>query len=100
MQKLSEVEIQTKLANLNAKAKSPWSIDGNKLRKEFVFADFKQAFAFMAKAADIAEAMDHHPDWSNSYKRVTIELTTHDLGGITDLDFELAEKIEATFTNS
>ena len=48
----------------------------------------------MTKVAEVAEAMDHHPDWSNSYKRVTIELMTHDAQGITDLDFELAEKIE------
>lgn len=94
MQKPSEIEIQTMLVVLNTKAKMPWVIQGNKLRKEFVFNDFKEAFAFMTKVADIAETMDHHPDWSNSYKRVTIELMTHDAQGITDLDFELAGKIE------
>ena len=94
MQKLSETDVQTKLTNLNAKAKSSWSTQYNKLRKEFAFNDFKEAFAFMTKVAEVAEAMDHHPDWSNSYKRVTIELMTHDSGGITELDFELAEKIE------
>jgi len=95
MQKLSESEIQIKLAGLNTQAKSPWSIADNKLRKEFVLNDFKEAFAFMTKVAEIAEAMDHHPGWSNSYKRVQIDLWTHDVNGISDLDFELAEKIEA-----
>ncbi len=94
MQQLSEIELQTKLVALNTKAKMPWVIKDGKLRKEFAFNDFKEAFAFMTKVAEVAEAMDHHPDWSNSYKRVTIELMTHDAQGITDLDFELAEKIE------
>lgn len=57
------------------------------------FSDFQQAFAFMSEVAEAAEAIDHHPDWRNSYARVNIRLTTHDVGGLTSLDVDLASKI-------
>ena len=60
------------------------------LSREFQFADFNAAFGFMSRVAMIAERMDHHPDWSNVYKRVTINLSTHDAGGVTELDLRLA----------
>lgn len=61
---------------------------------ELVFRDFKQAFAFMTEVALLAEKADHHPEWSNVYSRVSIVLTTHDVGGITVKDIELAKQID------
>lgn len=58
--------------------------------RSFVFPSFAEAFAFLSGAAVVAERLDHHPDWSNSWKRVDVALTTHDAGGVTALDFELA----------
>ncbi len=75
-----------------------WIETNNKLTCEFQFADFKEAFAFMTKVADIAEAQGHHPWWSNVYNKVNIELNTHDAGGIvTDKDTKLAQAIDAIF---
>lgn len=71
-----------------------WKLKDGKLYREFVFKDFAQAFAFMQRVAVLAEEMDHHPEWSNVYNKVTITLITHDAGGITTLDFELAGKID------
>lgn len=83
--KLTDAEIAAELA------KTPgWSRAGDKLHRTFQFADFVTAFGFMASAALVAEKMDHHPDWSNVYRTVKVDLNTHDAGGITSLDFELA----------
>lgn len=71
-----------------------WRLEGDCLVREFRFADFREAFGFMAQAALAAEKLDHHPDWSNVYNRVRISLTTHDAGGLTDLDFRLAGEID------
>tara|TARA_B100001173_G_scaffold78536_1_gene67042 strand:+ start:594 stop:884 length:291 start_codon:yes stop_codon:yes gene_type:complete len=71
-----------------------WSVDGEKLRRDFQFRDFVEAFGFMSQVALLAEARNHHPNWSNVYNRVTIELTTHDLGGLSTLDTELAIAID------
>jgi len=72
-----------------------WQEKDNKLSRTIEFKDFVEAFGFMAKVAIIAEKMDHHPNWSNVYNRVTIELTTHDAGNIvTDNDRQLAEAID------
>lgn len=67
-----------------------WALVDGKLHREFRFPDFKQAFAFMTGVALKADQMDHHPEWSNVYNRVTIDLTTHDSSGLTEKDFELA----------
>jgi 4a-hydroxytetrahydrobiopterin dehydratase len=67
-----------------------WERQEDKLHKTFVFADFNEAWGFMSRAALIAEKMDHHPDWSNVYRTVKVDLNTHDVGGITALDIELA----------
>lgn len=70
-----------------------WAEVGGKLHREFSFADFSEAFGFMARVALLAERADHHPDWSNSWSSVVIDLVSHDAGGITDRDRELATKI-------
>lgn len=72
-----------------------WKEENNKLCADFKFRDFKQAFAFMTEVAFYAEKMDHHPDWSNVYNRVSIQLNTHDAGGvITEKDHALAKAID------
>ena len=85
MMKLSESSIEEKLKNLPG-----WSVKNDKLYKEFQFNDFNQAFGFMTRAAMEIEKMNHHPEWFNVYNRITVELTTHDAGGITDNDVNLA----------
>ena len=70
-----------------------WQLADGKLGRTFTFADFIEAFGFMAKAALVAQALDHHPDWRNVYNRVEVQLWTHDAGGLTDRDFELAAKL-------
>ena len=71
---------------------------GNKdISKEFVFENFIEAFSFMTKVSLLAEKLNHHPEWSNIYKTVNITLTTHDKGGLSDLDLELGELIEKNF---
>ena len=72
-----------------------WALDQGKLYRRFVFDDFVAAFGFMSQVALLAEAMNHHPEWSNVWNRVEVHLTTHDAGGISDLDFQLARKIDA-----
>lgn len=72
-----------------------WSIADGKLRREFEFKNFVEAFGFMTRAAMIAEGMNHHPEWFNVYNKVRIELSTHDAGGISELDFQLARNIDA-----
>ncbi len=71
-----------------------WSVVNGKLHKEFKFRDFSYAFGFMATAAPAIEKRDHHPEWSNVYNRVTVDLATHDAGGITQLDMDLAALLE------
>jgi 4a-hydroxytetrahydrobiopterin dehydratase len=64
------------------------------ISKKFVFADFNAAFGFMTRAALVAEKLDHHPEWFNVYKNVEVTLSTHDAGGVTDLDMKLAEAMD------
>ena len=73
-----------------------WSLapDGAAIRRLFVFADFAEAFAFMTRSALVAERLDHHPEWSNVYRRVDVTLTTHSAEGLTDLDFSLASAMD------
>lgn len=87
--KLSSAEISSALSNL-----PEWSVTAGKLHREYTFPDFAHAFAFMAAVATVAEKLDHHPEWSNVYKRVSVDLSTHDAGGITELDFKLADSME------
>ena len=71
-----------------------WSLVSGKLHREFRFADFSEAFGFMTRVALAAEALNHHPEWSNVWNRVVIELTTHDTGGLSNLDLALARRID------
>ena len=88
--KLTAAELQQALPTL-----ASWSLVNGKLHKAFQFASFIEAFGFMTKVALVAEAMNHHPEWFNVYNRVTIDLTTHDAGGISARDFELAAKMDS-----
>lgn len=75
-----------------------WRYDeqrGGTITREFVFEDFVRAFGFMTRVALVAQQADHHPEWSNVYDRVTITLTTHDAGGLSNNDIELARRIDA-----
>ena len=72
-----------------------WCLKEGKLHRELRFADFSEAFGFMARVALAAEQLNHHPEWSNVWNRVTIALTTHDTGGLSNLDVELAKRIDA-----
>jgi 4a-hydroxytetrahydrobiopterin dehydratase len=84
--------------NFNLEQEVPlWSLDtsGKKIAREFVFVDFKQAFGFMTLCAQYAEEIGHHPDWSNSWNRVMVELSTHSSGALTKLDIQLAKAMDA-----
>ena len=87
--KLPVTKIRAALARLPG-----WTLVRGKLHREYRFADFIHAFGFMATAAVMIEALAHHPEWSNVYNRVTVDLTTHDAGGVTAKDVKLAAKLE------
>jgi 4a-hydroxytetrahydrobiopterin dehydratase len=87
--KLTDAEIASRL-----KALPKWTLQNGKLHRDYKFADFVQAFGFMSSAALMAEGMNHHPEWFNVYSTVKVDLNTHDAGGITELDFTLAAKME------
>lgn len=93
-QKLSEEEIRSRVEGLKG-----WTIANGKLRREFQCKDFVAAFGNMTRVALVAEAMNHHPEWFNVWNKVTIDLSTHSLGGISNLDFELAAKIDQIFSS-
>ena len=80
-------------AQLGSKLKH-WQVIDDRLKRECQFKDFSEAFAFMTRVALLAETMQHHPNWSNVYNRVSITLSTHDLGGLSNLDVELAAAID------
>jgi 4a-hydroxytetrahydrobiopterin dehydratase len=86
---LSQRELDAALRELPG-----WELREGKLRRDLVFADFAEAFAFMTRVALAAEQLDHHPEWSNVWNRVSIALTTHDSGGLTASDLVLARRIE------
>jgi 4a-hydroxytetrahydrobiopterin dehydratase len=88
--RLTDADIASRLGALPG-----WSVAGGKLHKAFVFRDFVEAWGFMSAVALAAEAMGHHPEWWNVWNRVTVDLTTHDAGGISALDFELAGRMES-----
>ena len=88
-QKLSDSDVQQGLAKL-----PKWRMENGKLHRDYKFADFVTAFGFMSSAALAAESMNHHPEWFNVWSTVKVDLNTHDAGGITGLDFKLAERME------
>lgn len=88
-QLLSDAAIEEALSAL-----AGWRREGKALRRDLKFADFSSAFGFMARVALAAETVGHHPDWSNSYNRVSITLETHDASGITEKDLALARAID------
>jgi 4a-hydroxytetrahydrobiopterin dehydratase len=90
--KLTDAEIADALAGLPG-----WSYQNGRLHRVFTCRDFSQAFGFMTRVALAAEAMNHHPDWSNSWNTVTIDLVTHSAGGVTRRDVDLAKKISVLF---
>ncbi len=91
MRKFSGPELKQALESLPG-----WSVVDGKLHKEYKFPDFVHAFGFMTTAALGIEKMDHHPEWSNVYNRVTVDLTTHSAQGITSKDVDLAKLLDAT----
>ncbi|MFL6797274.1 MAG: 4a-hydroxytetrahydrobiopterin dehydratase [Xanthobacteraceae bacterium] len=94
-QKLSEAARKTALANLPR-----WSETAGRdaITRTFTFKDFNEAFGFMARAALIAEKLDHHPEWFNVYNRVEVTLSSHDAGGVTERDLKLAQAMDGLAT--
>ena len=90
-EKLADNAIRTALEGLEG-----WSLadDGKAIARTFTFRNFSEAFAFMTRVALAAEKMDHHPEWSNVYKTVEVKLSTHSAGGLTELDIDLAKKMD------
>ena len=91
--KYSNSEVQEKFKHLIAKG---WGFSNDKIyiQKTFEFKNFIEAFSWMGRVAFIAESLNHHPNWTNVYKRVDVSLSTHDVGGLTELDLEFANLIE------
>lgn len=94
MKRLTETEIQRVLLSLEG-----WEYEKDGIIKKFVFANFKDALATMNRIGEIAEEMNHHPEWFNVYNKLNIRLSTHDQGGITQLDIDLAKAIEEIVNN-
>ncbi len=88
--RLGDEEIRLALDQL-----AGWQVAAGKLHRVYAFRDFVEAWAFMSASALIAQQMDHHPEWTNVYNRVTVDLVTHDAGGVSVRDVELARKLEA-----
>ena len=88
MQKMTDADIERHLREV-----PDWTVRDGALVREFRFGDFVEAFGFMSRVALLAESMNHHPDWRNVYNRVTIRLSTHDAGGLTEADFRLAKSV-------
>lgn len=86
VEKLTESELEAAMADL-----PEWERGGDRIRRQYHFGNFLDAMAFMNRVAPVAEELNHHPEWSNVYNRVTVELTTHDAGGLTSFDLQLAQ---------
>ena len=90
--KLTEAEVKERLSEVK-----DWTLQGGKLHRAFECKDFVAAFGNMTRVALVAEAMNHHPEWFNVWNKVVIDLNTHSVGGISELDFKLAGKINEIF---
>ena len=95
MAKLNQEEIGEKLKSIH----QSWTQEGDFLKRDFIFDNFVLAFGFMTSVAIEADNADHHPNWQNVYNKVSISLSTHDVGGLTDQDFSLASKIDGLYDN-
>ncbi|MBE1287314.1 MAG: 4a-hydroxytetrahydrobiopterin dehydratase [Alteromonadaceae bacterium] len=95
-EKLSSTQIEAHLIELNTTIPEAekWRVSDGKLHKVFVFTSFIRAFGWMSQMAIWAEKLNHHPEWSNVYNKVKVNLVTHDVDGISELDFKLANKME------
>ena len=91
----TEAEIEAGLREL-----VDWKVIEGKLRRELGFKDFVQAFSFMTTMAFYAESRNHHPEWFNVYNRLVIELSTHDIGGISSFDFDFAKQVDALYSRA
>jgi len=89
IKKLTDEEVKLNLGKING-----WKLENGKLKKLFKFKTFNQAFSFMTGVAMVCEKMNHHPEWSNVYGNVNVELITHKVAGLTELDFKLAGKMD------
>jgi len=94
-EKLTASDIKEQLQILNQQCTGIWCIQDDKLHKSFKFNNFISAFGFISQVAILAEKANHHPEWFNVYNRVDIDLTTHEVGGISQRDFDLAQHINA-----
>jgi len=88
--RLSEAEVRERLPRV-----ASWVVRDDRLHRDFKFPSFVEAFGFMSRVALLAEARNHHPDWSNAWNKVSIDLVSHDVGGISQRDFDLATAIDA-----
>lgn len=95
MKKLTDTEIAEHM-----KALPSWELGPDRILRSFRFKDFVQAFGWMTQVAMVAETMNHHPEWRNVWATVEVELSTHDAGGLTQLDMKLAAKMDELFTNA
>jgi|TARA_B110000902_G_scaffold245500_1_gene299690 4a-hydroxytetrahydrobiopterin dehydratase len=100
MEKYSQAQIHIQLKNINQAldVQQQWQVVEGKLIKTFKFKSFIRAFGWMSQIAIWAEKLNHHPEWCNIYNKVDVQLTTHDVDGISELDFKLAEKMEMFLT--
>ena len=94
--KMTQQDADSALASLNASLSEDeqWVRDGDTISKTFKFKSFIRAFGWMSQIAIWAEKLNHHPEWFNVYNKVEVKLTTHDVGGLSELDFKMAEKME------
>jgi 4a-hydroxytetrahydrobiopterin dehydratase len=92
--KLDEQEITNRLKELKA-----WKLEKGKLHRAFEAKDFIAAFGYMTRIALVAQEMNHHPEWCNVWNKITVDLSTHSVGGVSNLDFELAAKIDQIFSS-
>lgn len=95
MIKLTDKEIDSHLNELQ----NDWINRNDEISRNFIFEDFIQAFSFMTSIAMLAEKLNHHPTWNNTYNKVSITLSTHDVGGLSKLDFKLAKQIDLLYSS-
>lgn len=98
LKRYSQDDSETELHALNEGLDKPWTLEDEKLTKTFKFKNFVEAFGFMTSAAIVAEKKGHHPEWFNVYNTVKVQLTTHDVDGLSYKDFDLAKRMETLAT--